>query len=312
VSKYKRAAENNARKADELETRFDKSKVETERLKTEVSEMKKQLVDARAHVADSKQFSKHYTTEIDLKAAKEELEQRLVQEIEVSTAEAEKLSQELKVLEKRTATKQLELEHIKQTAIADIEAVKLELVDREQEVIEVRHEATLAAKQAADIEETMERVVSDLKSEVMSATGNMEGAALAGLGLQEMLEKMRGDHTAAVEALEGSLGTVTEERDGLSVELADVIEKLEMRNAQLTKVMAFLQTQQADADEGEEVGEDGESLGLGAMLERTKKSKEALEAQLTDYEDENGRLSKDQGIYEVAVEQVGGGGARRR
>jgi hypothetical protein len=60
----------------------------------------------------------------------------------------------------------------------------MELMDKEQEIVEVRHEATVAAERAWEVEQTMEKVVSELKEEVMSATGNMQGAALAGLGLQ--------------------------------------------------------------------------------------------------------------------------------
>jgi hypothetical protein len=70
------------------------------------------------------------------------------------------------------------------SALADLESIKMELMDKEQEIVEVRHEATVAAERAWEVEQTMEKVVSELKEEVMSATGNMQGAALAGLGLQ--------------------------------------------------------------------------------------------------------------------------------
>jgi hypothetical protein len=70
------------------------------------------------------------------------------------------------------------------SALADLESIKMELMDKEQEIVEVRHEATVAAERAWEVEQTMEKIVSELKEEVMSATGNMQGAALAGLGLQ--------------------------------------------------------------------------------------------------------------------------------
>jgi septal ring factor EnvC (AmiA/AmiB activator) len=110
---------------------------------------------------------------------------------------------------------------------------------------------------------------------------------------QEMIEKMKSDSASEISRLETELSSTTDERNSLKDELADVVEKLEMRNAQLIEIMAFLQSQQASA-EGEGASEGGEDDGgVAGILERTRKGNEALQQQLADYEQENGRLSND-------------------
>ena len=52
---------------------------------------------------------------------------------------------------------------------------------------------------------------------------------------------MKSDNAETISRLETELSSTTEERNSLKDELADVVEKLEMRNAQLMEIMAFLQ-----------------------------------------------------------------------
>mmetsp|Transcript_18866 Transcript_18866/g.55956 ORF Transcript_18866/g.55956 Transcript_18866/m.55956 type:complete len:1838 (+) Transcript_18866:503-6016(+) len=301
ISKHRRSANNSVTRAEEAESLLVKARKEVDKYKEEVQMLKKALKIARDSVADSKQVSKHFNTEMDtaeaqiaeLTALKDDLEQRLFQEVEAAEAEASKLEQELKVAESKAASKELELEHIKQSAVADIEAVKLELMDKEREVLEVRHEAEQASQQAKESENTMEDAIRQLKEDVMAAAGNMKMAGLAGLGLQDMIEKMRDDHATAIAELESNLSSTTEERDRLSAEVEDVGSRLEQREKMLLEIKAFLESQNQGEDEEQEVGDDGEPIGIREMLERTKKAKMDLQAQLSEYEDENCTLSSD-------------------
>lgn len=94
---------------------------------------------------------------------------------------------------------------------------------------------------------TMDDVVAELKAEVAESASGMEGAALAGLGLTEMLNKLKDDHAAAVRDLEEKLEASQNEFTKSQEELEDVSQQLEERNTMLTGVMEFLQKQQDDA-----------------------------------------------------------------
>ena len=296
-----RAIETWQAKSHHSEELLAQCKAELKQSENGLAKLRKDYKEERDKAADASKHSSNVVTELE--AYEEKIEQLEFREKEVSTElhrvteqtqhDNERFTQEIETQRTIAAASQVELEQIKHSAVADVESVKNELLDHQNELAEVKVAAKIAKKERDEIEDTMNDVVKGLKEEVMTATGNMEGAAMAGLGLQEMIAKLHADHDAAVTAVEEALAAAQTETEGVQVELADVSAQLEERNTMLTGVMDFMEQQQqgsedAEGDEGEESGG-----GLQGMLDRSARQKEALEAHLSEFEEENGRLTQE-------------------
>ena len=195
--------------------------------------------------------------------------------------------------------------------------------DQANEVRELQQELEQSRAEGRQMQESLNDALGALKTQLISSNSNLESAALAGLGLTEMVNQLRADRDQAVDAmrvekekqmaqqkrdLEAAMENAKKEMqalvDGKEAELAALriefnenAKLLSDREALLTQIMVHLQGEQTatkDGDEGKKAKAGAfDAEDFQARMERVQAERRSLEDQLADFEQENGRLERE-------------------
>lgn len=149
----------------------------------------------------------------------------------------------------------------------------------------IRTDKDLAIQEKAQVEQDMQAVLSGMKEQLAASNSDLEGAAMAGLSITEVMAQLRDDHVA-------ELARLATEREQLAQERDHALKNFEERNKMLEDVMKFMQNSAGPPGGGEGEGW-GDGDDLATMQERAKKYREGLEENLAEYEEENARISSE-------------------
>eukprot|EP00039_Didymoeca_costata_P006102 m.87509 g.87509 ORF g.87509 m.87509 type:complete len:1363 (-) comp13112_c0_seq1:1188-5276(-) len=289
LTKYQRKSEVSTSRATELEKNLDRTQKELVEAQRELEATKKQLTGVQDLATDAKkraqitgdQVEELHTKIDNLEDAKEHAEKELEQVLVEAKQHEQELLQEIEMHESSAATRNMELDQLQDKMAAEVEALHIEIDESRVEIRQAKLEATQAKEETAKVEEQLNAAITNMKEELLASSQKMEGAAVVGLGLTELIDTLKNEHAERVAELEKQAEDLGAERD-------HALAQFEERNKMLTDVMEFLKKQNTSAggDEGDDLEE-----GLQGLLDRSAREKEELEATLQEYEDEANRLT---------------------
>ena len=262
-------------------------------------EAKEELVSARKQIADESTIVKQSAQEVraaldqvddmSLKlATATEKHETAVDELNHVVTETElvkeRLMNEVEMHQSTAETRLMELEQAKDAHHADVEILQIQVEEAQVEIKQAQSDVKVAKEEKAQFEVSMEGVMGDLKGQLADSKQGMEGAAIAGLGLTELLQKIKEDHEYELEELREDNDRCQEERDG-------AVAQFKERDKMLQQVMEHLQKQGAPAGGGDGGEGEYEDEGLQGMLDRAARDKEHMEQTMAEFEEESTRLN---------------------
>lgn len=276
----------------DLEKTLEVSKASQKEAKAEASNAKLKLVEGTKQIKGLQEIARRCAEAEDELLAKiessTEAKEIAMAELEAYAEEAEldkqEMQQEIEMHIAASESHQLEIEELKDTTAAELEQLTMQVDNNAVDLRQARADKELAVNEKLQVESDMQVVLSGLKEQLAASNSDLEGAAMAGLSITEVMAQLRDDHAQ-------ELARLAEERGNLASERDFAVKNFEERNKMLTDVMKFMQT-----SGGPSSGEDGgfgEGDDLATMQERAKKYREGLEENLAEYEEENSRLTSE-------------------
>eukprot|EP00053_Salpingoeca_punica_P015896 m.147420 g.147420 ORF g.147420 m.147420 type:complete len:1599 (+) comp16828_c0_seq3:141-4937(+) len=303
----------------QLETRtnlLNQTKADLETTAAALSETKSLLEEARTTRAAVQQHNEELAQKVDEVAAeKRKLQENLTTVCREVEQREQDMREEVTRFKQQAQTATEQLDAMIKTSELEIEAARLGAQDQHHELSDLTQELQLSRMENQQIQENLNNALQALKSQLAESHSNMESAALAGLGLTEMVDALRHEKERALRDLQqsidaqlaakaqelaakdGELAALQAAKDqaeaSLRASLQDVQHELDGRNQMLTGVMEYLQGLEAAAGGAKSgaagTGEEGDESGFGDLrtrLERAASDRRALERSLADLEGE--------------------------